>query len=158
MGDISAEQQRDYTNIMIVIFGGLSVILLLVVLIGYVRWMEKKWREVAAKRSNRRRSRVNIEPQDLPLESSNTFIYFGGLSAARSANLATEPPVVHVEAPNEERWTDPESERTVVRPEGLRERRLTEVELGSSHNHGEGLRGEVLTGLESEPTRVHPRD
>lgn len=156
MGDISPEQQREYTNIILVIFGAcFTLILILAVLIGYLRYMEKKWllkwRERAAKRSNRHRSTENIEAQDLPLEPMSTFINCAGLSEQRPMNVGLEPTFVQTEGPSAG-LTEIESRPTFIRPEGLRERRLTDLEQAAILFHGQ----EILTNLKSEPTVVRP--
>ena len=156
MGDISPEEQRDYTNIILVIFGACSIlILVLAVLIGYFRYLEKnwilKWRERAARRSNRHRSTENIEAQDLPLEPLSTFINFAGLSEGRSMNSGLEPTFVRTERLSEG-LTEKESRPTFICPEGLRERRLTDLDQAAILFHGQ----QILRNLKSEPTVVRP--
>ena len=123
MVDIPPVQQSEYTNVIIVIFGVLTMILIFVVLIGYVRCMERrcgsKWRGLAARRTNRHRSTENIEGPEWPLESLPPFLSFEGLSEERPTNFELDPTLFQFEGPVQERLTEIESEPTVIRPEGL---------------------------------------
>ena len=159
MGGISPEQQKDINNTLIVIFGGFILVLVLAVLIGYVRYLEKKyalkWRERAAMRTNRHRSTENTETHELPLASLSSLISFEGPNNERSTASEPEPTVVRNEESGEERPTETEPEPTLIRPEGLREERSMENQSEPSLVHGEDLSEEIVTDLEHEPTLVH---
>ena len=148
MGDITPEPQTDFKFILIVIFGGCIMVLAIVLLIAYIRYMEKRyasrWREWVATRANRHQSTGNGEAQNIPLESLPTFIYIEEQNEEMSTNLAPESTVVRAEGPGEGILTEEESEPALVHGGRLSQDIVTALEWESTPFHLEELWGERL--------------